>query len=390
MKQAASLERRGIRSAVLADGRLVTARTVMAGEAEKAPAGIPTARIRQGPLRRLWSHARSNTVAAPLEAIIFIAWLGLFVWRWFLRVVPLLPPADVYILHEFSQFPAVWLAARRYRSHLVYDVHDYYTGIEAEDRKSRFDRRWLTPFFRCVETRCMRSADQVWTVSPQLAELLEKTYGRRATVIRNCHDFRLDEAPAPENDLRRRLGLADDDFLLLTIGNCKPGQAIAAAFEALGRLPENVHLAFLGGGYEAHRSDAASRHLEHRVHLLGRIAPDRIVPLACGADAGLILYYPRSANYLCALPNGFFQSLAAGLPLIAPTLPSIRHLVEEFGSGLIIDVSDPEQLENAVHLLLKDGGPMESFRAGSRNARRVLNWENEEALMIRSLATAHP
>ena len=90
--------------------------------------------------------------------------------------------------------------------------------------------------------------------------------------------------------------------------------AVDVAIAALARLPERFHLAFLGRGYEAVATAQRRGPLADRLHLGHLVAPNEVVPAIRSADVGLVLYAPYSENYRNALPNGFFQVVAAGLP----------------------------------------------------------------------------
>ena len=75
-------------------------------------------------------------------------------------------------------------------------------------------------------------------------------------------------------------------------------------------------IAFIGRGYETAIAALPQSLLGSRLHIGHSFPPDAIVPAIRSADVGLVLYEPRSTNYRYALPNGFFQAVAAGLPLV--------------------------------------------------------------------------
>src|SRR5262249_25644380 len=158
--------------------------------------------------------------------------------------------------------------------------------------------------------------------------------GRRPVVIRNCHDERLDRAVV--RNLRTELELAPTDKLCVVVGNWKPGMAITVAVEALARLPQRFHLAFLGRNYDKPGHPLPSALVGRRLHF-GRFAtPDKVVPAIRTADIGLVIYEPYSDNYRSALPNGFFQIIAAGLPLVRAPLPEIEAVIGGIRVGVCL------------------------------------------------------
>jgi hypothetical protein len=76
--------------------------------------------------------------------------------------------------------------------------------------------------------------------------------------------------------------------------------------------------------------------------------PDQIVPVVRSADIGMVLYEPRSLNYHCALPNGFFHLLAAGLPLVRAPLSEIENLIGGRAVGLLLDRMDAATMAAAI------------------------------------------
>jgi glycosyltransferase involved in cell wall biosynthesis len=295
----------------------------------------------------------------------------------------LLPDGDIYWLHSFIQFPAVYLKARRQRARFLYDTPDAYWE---PGQTTPHDRavRGVMRFFEGTERFCARRAESFTTVSDGVAELLGRRFGRRPEVLRNCHDVRLDARP--KRDIRAVTGVDANDLLLVMTGNLKPGMAVAAGLRALRDLPAHVHLAFVGRGHERSTPLVDELGVAGRAHLLPPIAPTEIVNFIRTADASPILYRAITLNYLYALPNGFFHAVAAGLPVLFPALPEIRAVAMEHQLGVEIDCSDPASIVAAVEKLDSDPKARAEYRNNVERARRVLSWEREEQILARILS----
>lgn len=295
-------------------------------------------------------------------------------------LVPLkyIPRASLYYLHGHQLYPAVYILSKRYKAPIIYDAHDFYSGILScrEIAACNFGRRWMMAFHRCLESRLIRNASAVITVSQGVAKLQEHAFGRRPIVIRNCHDPRIERHPPMS--LRGTLVLSSDQFLVVVVGNCKPGMAIREALDAMVELPARVHLAFVGRFYEEHLSHIRLRRLQDRVHIVGPVKPQELVPFIRSADASMLLYYSRSANYKNCLPNGFFQAIAAGLPILYPRLPEIKEIAEEYVIGVPIDPLVPKSISSAVIELMHDLERIAGYRKNLVAAARDLAWEKEE------------
>ena len=295
------------------------------------------------------------------------------------------PPASLYYLHAFYQFPAVYYLSRRYGVPYIYDAHDFYQGIERDDEISWAHRYLTRPFERWLERQCIKNAAAVVTVADGIAAQLRSTYGCDALVIRNCQDSRLEQERLP--GLRETVGVNSDDFLVVVIGNAKKGQALLEMLQAIVELPEAVHVAFLGAGYAEMCAEEVQRlELGRRVHFVPPVKPFEIVPFVRSADATAILYYPRSVNYANCLPNGFFQSLAAELPVLYPDLHEIKKVAERFDVGICIDPQDPQSLRAGIETLRNDPARYKELRRNLEKAHSSLDWVNEEAHLMKLIA----
>jgi glycosyltransferase involved in cell wall biosynthesis len=345
------------------------------------PIAVAAARRTDPPtLRRLGHHGLRSRRGGLAAFAVFAAYLAYFVYSYVVRPVPRMRRAALYHLHSFESYPLLWLWMRLFGGRYIYDIHDYYQDLDAGMDASPAQRRWIKPLHRAIERRCIAGAGAVITVSDGIAELVEASYGRRPEVVRNCHDFRLDRPP--RQGLRESLALAQDRFVVAVVGNNKPGMATDAALAALALAPARTHIVFLGDGYEEVERTAAQSGLQGRVHFAGRLAPEEIVPFVASADAALIPYFAYTANYQAALPNGLFQALAGGLPVLYAGLPQIRKLMEPFAAGIEIDARSPEGMAAAISRLEGDAEECARQRAASRRVSAAVNFEHEERVLI--------
>lgn len=333
-------------------------------------------------IRNTWTLMRNRVPLFPI-----FPFLLRYVQRSFMRALRYTPRASLYYVHGVNFCPAVSFLCMRYRVPLIYDAHDFYAGMLSpmETNELGFTRRWIMAFYRYLESRLIREASAVVTVSSGVAGLLHRTYGCNPIVVRNCHDLRLDQETSTH--LRQVLGLSPDQFILVAVGNAKEGAAIREALDAMQELPACVHLVFLGKYFEPHLKSIDSRHLEDRVHVVPPVRPFEVVPFIRSADASIILYYPRNANYRNSLPNRFFQPLAAELPLLYPELPEIRRIAEKYEIGIPIDPQIPRSIADAVTKLLNDPSLLTRYKRNLRVARDELSWEREETILRDLIST---
>jgi glycosyltransferase involved in cell wall biosynthesis len=333
------------------------------------PVDRGTAALRRHGVISALRHGKAGAIG---EWALYLGFRGADWWHHCHLVRRHLPPAALYYLHSFEFYRAVAPVAARRGAWIVYDAHDFYRGIEPLAALASFDRARMRPFLNRLEDRLVATADAVVTVSDGVAGLMEGTFGRRPEVIRNCHDPSSDDPAAP--DLRATIGLEPDDRLAVVVGNCKPGMELAAACDALGKLPERFHLAFVGRGYERLAADICQHPARRRIHLGHRVPANQVVPFIAGADLGLVIYTSRSENYRYALPNGFFQIIAAGLPVIRGRLPEIEAVIGGRAVGASLDPIEPAALAEAM---MHCAAEAEGLRANVAGLAQELRWQLE-------------
>lgn len=319
--------------------------------------------------------------ASQLEASAgFLAYLIYYIAHFIVDGVRRLPRSTLYYLNEFSFFPAIWFKMLGRRSVLVYDARDFYSGMELPSSQTPF-QRLIGGFGLRVERWCVRRADIFITVSDGVADLYERDFGRRPEIIWNAHDARIDHSP--QISLRERINLTSDTPVIVIVGQAKAGRELSGVLEALRQLPQ-LHLALIGNGYREVLKGEQIAGIAENIHFIENVQATEVVPLIREADASVIVYYARSENYKNALPNGFFQSIAAGLPLLHSGIPEISKLCKELDFGVLVPPHDSEALTYWLGRVVVRDDWYRDQKLRSVKASQKLNWEREE-LKLRDL-----
>ncbi len=97
------------------------------------------------------------------------------------------------------------------------------------------------------------------------------------------------------------------------------------------------------------------------------------------ADAAPVLYVASVPYFRHALPNGVFNSIAAGLPILyPPDLVEVARLAEAHGLGVPIDPRDAGSIVSAVKELYDDRAHLAELAANVAAAKPRLAWSEEE------------
>ena len=138
-------------------------------------------------------------------------------------------------------------------------------------------------------------------------------------------------------------------------------------------LPENWHLVVCGEGPEREAIDAEADRLgiNHRVHLPGHVAdPARVM--------GLFDIFALSSDSEQA-PLSIIEAMAAGLPVVAPTVGDIASMVSQPNVEYLAEASDGTALETQLVSLAVDAPARE--RVGQANRQKARDEFDERAMI---------
>jgi glycosyltransferase involved in cell wall biosynthesis len=291
-----------------------------------------------------------------------------------------IPRADLYYLHSPYHFPAVWFLSLRYKAPFIYDAHDFYPHSVDLDSLSKLRRKQIN-FYTWIEKKCVKNAAAVVTVSDGVAKLISNYFSCNPIVINNSHDSRLDQRP--EKTIREVLCLNNDDFIIIAVGNAKPQLAIENAIESMKQLPAKCHLVFVGNNYDEYMHLIDDKRSKQRIHFIPPVKPFEIVPFIKDANTALVLYHPLSVNDKNALPNKFFQSVAALLPVLYPTLPEILKVTSKYQIGLPIEPLSPDSISDGVLSIMQKDESNELYIQNLQKASQEFCWEVEEKHLVK-------
>lgn len=183
--------------------------------------------------------------------------------------------------------------------------------------------------------------------------------------------------PGDQASARRRLGLADDVRLVVTVGHLlkvKRHDELIRAVSALKPSLPNLVLAIVGGAshepYEPERLLALARELgvADQVRFVGRVPQDQVVEWLRAAD----VFALASEREGCC--NAVLEALAVGVPVVATAAGDNAHFVAGGSNGYIVPVAQPDDIAPALNAAL---GRSDWNRAAiaAEIGQRVGGWE---------------
>jgi glycosyltransferase involved in cell wall biosynthesis len=300
-----------------------------------------------------------RVLALNADKALKVLFWPLHVRAWWRTIRRDLPAADLYHAFGILTLPvALDLAAAARRSgrggRVVYDVIDAildsnnYRNVPAPvlDRYRRKEAGWV------------RRVDAVVTVNEALADHCRRLwpFRERPTVLLNCQPRWTPPDERPDL-IRQATGLPAERRIVLFLGKLGRERGLEMAAEAVTRLPDAA-LVMLGSAVNrewdsALRAKSADARFAGRHVVLPAVHPDEVRPWAASADVSIIAVPANSLNQRLSTPNKFWESLAAGTPVvIGEDLEVMRAIVEADGLGSVADPTDPDDLARALGEIL--------------------------------------
>jgi glycosyltransferase involved in cell wall biosynthesis len=178
-------------------------------------------------------------------------------------------------------------------------------------------------------------------------EACERERFRNETVrIENWYDS-IHFVPPTAEERRRarlRLNIGDEEFAIVSVGNCAPAKNHAAVIEAISRISETMGLVYLHVGLEDKGGD--ERRLAHELGLSSRVRfighVEDPLPILHASD----LYVMPSTH------EGFsiaaLEALAVGLPAVLSDVAGLRDIREILTDGILWVEPLPDPIAKAI------------------------------------------
>ncbi len=285
---------------------------------------------------------------------------------------------DILLSNDLDTLPANFLVSKLKRIPLVYDSHEYYTGVPELVNRPKVQRFW-----KRIESFMLPRLRYAYTVNESIARLYKEEYGIEFESIRNVPEPKR-YAPRDRDLLRRDLNLPIDKKIVLLQGagiNIQRGAE--EAVQAMQYL-ENTVLLIVGGGdvMPVLKKLVAEYQLGDKVRFEGKKAPSDLVLYTESADLGLSLDKDTNLNYRYSLPNKLFDYINAGIPVLASNLPEVRKIVEGYDIGRIAESHDPKYLAGLISEMLSDTAGATAMKSQLEKAASELNWDRERQKLI--------
>jgi glycosyltransferase involved in cell wall biosynthesis len=259
---------------------------------------------------------------------------------WQALVTALRERAALYHVHDPELIP-VALVMKALGRRVVYDAHEHVP-------RQIMDKVWISPFIRkplaalagAVEALADRVLDGIIVANPSTAPRFDP---RHTALVQNFARIPSEDDP-PSLDQRPRS--------VIYVGGVSRHRGVHQMLEAIRLLGRpDVRLTLIGP-LEPGLGELDLDGISDRVELKGLLHRHEVDALLRRAWVGLSVLQPVPNFVAGHYPTKLFEYMAARMPVIASDFPLYREVVDEAGSGLLVDPTSPAQIAEAIAQLL--------------------------------------
>ncbi|MEM9439890.1 MAG: glycosyltransferase [Pseudomonadota bacterium] len=294
------------------------------------------------------------------------------------QLAPYLRSAPPDILHTYDKtalavgsalFEDGWLEQTTW-------IHDLHADVRELTERSETKRRHYVD----VERKAIALPNRLTTVSLPKARQLCRDYDLSVepTVIYDAPRL-ADFDKHHQRDIRTSLGVASRMPLLVYYGNLEDTCDVDRVIDA---LPErqDYHLALLTNAYrpavDAVHEYAKRRKVQRRVHVHAPLLFANMTSFLRTASVG-VMTSRSDLDVDLALPAEVFDTIHAGLPIVASNQRTVSHFIQQEQCGTTFDLDDPTTLLSAVDRALEQADQPGMCDRLSEIAARYA-WEEQE------------
>jgi len=274
--------------------------------------------------------------------------------------------------HDFDTLPAGFLISKLQGRPLVYDAHESYAEMIAQDVP-----RFIGRLVHYLEKRLMKGAEVVFVANDNVA----KTIGaENAVTILNCPS----ESEVPVECFSRKDTPSKEKMLLGYFGTLEPGRFVLESVSAL--ATQNRWRMVIGGDGTLAKAVKKASKGSASIEYLGQVPHEQVMKQSARCDALHVMLDPSNENYRISTPLRLFEAMSLGTPSIVAKGTYPADLVIKEGCGYVCD-HDEKAFSELLAKLANDSADMiEKGKKGREAFDREYNWKKQAEKLLLAYA----
>jgi glycosyltransferase involved in cell wall biosynthesis len=304
----------------------------------------------------------------------------------FLYLLKALPRSEVIYAREFYAVLAVLLPHFLFKKKLVFEIN----GLASEEQKLKghsFINGIYSFLLKMAEMFAAKCSNVVVSVTSQISVHLIGHFHCRPDRIKvvqngvNISVFYPIKDIALLKEWRKKLGIEEDEVLVVFVGNIAPWQGVDILIESAFRLlAENEKLKFLivGDGLLKRTlvKKAEDSKWGNKIIFLGMRPYEEIPFLINIADICVAPFINERNRKTGVSPLKIFEYMACGKPVVSSRIEGLEFMEKEY-AGQLAEPDDVVSLAKALQdLLTNTHMRIEMGRRGFEIAREKFSWDS--------------
>ena len=248
----------------------------------------------------------------------------------------------------------------------IYDAHELFTEQKEIVTRPFVQKIWLT-----IERLAVPKFRWGYTVNDFIAEEFKCRYGVDYSVVRNLPWFT--SLPATNS--------TEKPFILYQ-GAVNEGRSFETLIPAMKDVDAKLVVCGSGNFFRQTLQLIEELEVTEKVELQGMVPPEELRQITPNAYIAVMLFEGTGLNQYHSLANRFFDYIMAGVPQVCINYPQYRAINDVYQVVHLIDDTTPETIATALNNLLHNTVYHHTLRQNCLKARELLNWENEEKVLI--------
>lgn len=239
-----------------------------------------------------------------------------------------------------------------------------------------------------VEKNSVIGCDGVITCADENSQRLEKEYGY--ALDKQCIVYNT-SLLQKFNQVNKGIINQRDSLVIGHYGYITPVRNLLTTIEGFGLLSKNelknISLVIAGNSERSIANEISECRNKspnrNSIQITGAYKEYELPSLYSSNDIGIIPYEPN----VCmnnTIPNKLFDNLACGKPMMVSLSSPLKRMVEETGSGIAVDCSNPESVANGIRTMLNSDLELMSSNA-LKAAKKLYNWSIDEDRLLNFL-----
>ena len=240
--------------------------------------------------------------------------------------------------HNYKSNAIGWITARLAGIPVVATAHGFTDVTRAVSFYERLDRFFLKFFF-----------DRVVVVTPKILDRWNSPKKRLITNGLDIERFNLPRSAGLE--IRKRFGIAADDFVIGTIGRLSREKNQRLLLQAVRDILKNnskVKILLVGDGPEKENLErfAGDNGISGRVFFSGLVSDP--APFYQAMDIFVL------SSETEGIPLVILEAMAAMVPVVATSVGGVPEILSHEETGILVPAASPGELNNALNGLIND------------------------------------